>query len=374
MQVAMGEQPPAGVIVAARALRDQDRPDLAAALLEREADLSDLKADLLYLRLLVDLDDHAALQAALQRSIQRLPERAALAPGYVRLLCRQALRACDESWLELLLRKTWKSCKADPQLLAAHRALGRRILVRTRMRASALPRASLISMGMNCMPWDIPSQWGLRGAEDFCALRTPFDSGANKLPLVLETLETDFAAYCTLDVLRSVETGGGHLTPMRKDVRAVWNHHSSGYWICDDFRRLRENMAAKVQAFRHGCRREDAVFVISHVNLDYPARPLDFLDRLNGGLERFTGSPRNRLVFINEYAAAAATTWVDDQTLILDRPFPRADYVWYDEATTDSAEGLQYEQELAEAIMAALSLWGLTSVGEAAPAPLAVPA
>ncbi len=303
-----------------------------------------------------------------------MPDRAQLPPAYVKLLCRQALTACDDVWLEQLARKAWKTCKADPELRTAHRALGRRLLIRTQMRASAPPRASLISLGMNCMPWDIPSRWGLRGPEDFCDLRTPFDSGAHRLPLVIEALEDDFATYCSPEVLRSVETGGGHLAPMRKDVRAVWNHHSGGYWISDGFRRLRESVADKIEAFRKGCRRADAVFMISHVNLGYPARPLDFLDRLNEGLKRFTGDARNRLVFINEYAEATATRWADDWTVILDRPFPHPDYVWYDEATTDSAVGLQYEQEIVAGMMAALSRWGLISAGAPAEAPLSVPA
>jgi hypothetical protein len=297
-----------------------------------------------------------------------------LPPAYVRLLCRQALAACDESWLERLLQKTWKSAKSDSELGVIHRALTQRVGLRNRLKSKVVCRASLISLGLNCLSWDVASRWGLRPPEDFWAVRSPFDSGAKQLSVVVDALENEFATYCTPEGLKAVETQGSHLAPMRKDVRAVWNHHLGSYWISDDFRRLRENMEAKAQTFREACRREDAVFLLSRLTIDFPTRPLDFLDRLNQGLERFTGRPRNRVIFLKEYSDTTATTWVDDWTVVLSRPFPSASYVWYDDATVDSDEGLAYEHGLVSEIMAVLSRWGLTSAGQAAEGPLAVPA
>lgn len=368
---ATGEEPPRSVIAAARALRGQARPDLAATLLAREADLSDPEADRLYLSLLVDLDDRRALQTALQRSIERLPDRARLPTPYLKLLCRQAQKACAAPWIERLAQRSWKSSKTDPGLTIVLQAMSRRLMLRSRMRERAVPQASLISLGLNCLPLNVPSQWGLRRPDDYWALRSPFDSGAHRLPLVMEALESDFAAYCPPETLIQVETEGGHMAPMRKDVRAVWNHHIGAYWIADDFRRLREEMADKVQAFREGCRRDDVAFVVGRVPIDYPARPLGFLERLNRGLERFTGAARNRLIFVNEYAAAASTQWVDDWTLVLSRPFPSESYVWYAEETMDSPDGLAYEHDLAMGMLAGLSRWGLTGGPEVAAPPLA---
>ncbi len=363
---------PDNLYEAARALGERGRPDLGVALLDREGDLTIAKADLLYLDLVLQLDDHAALQAALHRSIERLPERSTLPPAYVRLLCQHAQHACDEPRLERLLQKTWKSCKADPELMAVHRAFRRRLQLRNLMRERAVPEASLISLGLNCMPWDVPSRWGLRRPGDFVTLRSPFDNGVNKFPLVLEALQDDFARYCGVDDLQAVESQDGHLTPLRKDVRAVWNHHTGRYWVSDDFQRLRQTMAAKAQMFREGCRRDDAVFLVSRLNLDHPDRGMELVGRLNRGLERFTGRAHNRLMFLGEYVEATATRWLDDWTVVIDRPLPHGSYVWYVGAAVDSDEGLAHEQGIADEIAASLSRWGLTRSGEQPPALLAV--
>ncbi len=368
----MGESAHVSAINSARAFRAEGRPDLAAAVLERDADLANAKADLMYLRALVDLDDRAPLQAALIGSVDRIVDQARLPADYLQLLLRQTQRAClSEDWLERLLRKSWKSAKSMPEIMIAHRAASRRLLLRRRMRARATPKASLISLGLNCMPWNVPNQWGLRRAEDFVALHGPFDHGAHKLALLLSALETDFATYCAPENLTSVETQGGHVTPMRKDVMAVWNHNLGSYWIADDFLRLRQSLTARAETFRTACRRQDVVFIMGRAPIDYPARPPEFLDRLNLALQRFTGQARNRLVILDEYAQSAACEWIDEWTLVLNCPYPKSNYVWYEDETADTAEGLEYEHGWAMQVMHALIRWGLTSPGEAFPAPVA---
>lgn len=360
------------VVKSAKALRDEGRPDLAADLLSREADLASAKADFLYLSLLIALDDNAPLQAALVRSLERLPPQALIPAPYLKLLFRHAERCClPDARLELVLPKGWRSAKRDPELAGVLRAASRRLTLRRRLRSWCASRASLVSLGLNCMPWSVPNHWGLRRIEDFADLHGPFDHGANKLQLVMRALESDFMDYCTEEAISSVETNGGHLTPIRKDVGAVWNHHLGAYWVSDNFQHLRQTMARQAQNFREACRRDDVVFIMGKAPIDYPARPLGFLQRLNHALEGHTGHAHNRIILLNEYAQSAASRWADDWTLVVNCPYPQASYLWYEEETADTPEGMEYERGWIAQVLAGLMRWGLAERGDAQSAPLA---
>lgn len=361
-------------IVSARFLRNEGRPDLAAALLEREGELAHIKTAFMYLRLRVYLEDCAALQAAIQRLIDCLPEQAIIPADYLKPLCIHAQYAClDETWLERLAAKSWKTAKQDPSVNLALSAMNRRLDVRRRMAAEGAPAASLITLGLNCMPWNVPCRWGLRRQADFIDLLTPFAQVAHTLALMISMLRDDFKDYCAEETLTWVTTKGGHQTPLRRDAQASWNHNLGSYWVEDGFARLRQMMAVQIANFRAACRRDNAVFIMTKALSDFPARPpLEFLETLNQALERHTGQRRNRLVLLNKQAETASQHWVDDWTLIVNCPFPSASYVWYDDEAADTDEGFAYEQSHITAIMHALSHWGLTTAARAPSAALSV--
>jgi len=372
----MGSAAPVNAIGSARLLRNEGRPDLAAALLEREGELANIKTAFMYLRLRVYLEDSAALQAAIQRLIECLPDQALISVDYLKLLCSHAQRAClDETWLERLAAKSWKTAKQDPSVRLAGIAMNRRLDVRRRMAAEGAPAASLITLGLNCMPWNVPCRWGLRRQADFIDLLTPFAHGSNTIALVISALRDDFKDYCAEESLTWVTTKGGHQTPLRRDAQAFWNHNLGAYWVEDGFARLRQLMAVKIGNFRAACRREDAVFIMGKAIVDFPARPpVEFLETLNQALEPHTGQKRNRLILLNKQAETASQHWVDDWTFIVNCPFPDASYVWFDDDTADTSEGLAFEQSYITAIMHALSGWGLTTAAPASSAALSVPA
>ena len=358
--VAAGKGDGISAMRAARAFRDQGRLDLAATTLSQGGDyLLSPKIDAFYLQLLCDMDDNRGLQQALRASIERLPESAASAhAAYLAMLCRQAGLACLEpASVELLLNKIQRAAIKSRPLRAFRDALRRRLEFGRSVRESLEGHASLISLGLNCMPWTLANRWGLRDAEEFSSLFTPFAYGVHKMKSVVRALQSDFEDYVPAEKLKAVETKGGHLTPMRTDGLAFWNHNLGPYWVDDGFARFREGMAVKIEGFRAACRAEDAVFMISKAPIDYPAQPLSLVEDLNQALERFTGRANNRLLFWNEYAETAGRHVVDPWTHVLNCPYPSADYVWYD--TADSAEALAYESGCAQAIVDSLRDWGL---------------
>lgn len=365
----------------AKTFQRDGRPDRALEVLLEHCDPSEPNVGVMRLKLLAELEDNRGLQSAVRAAIERLPEspgalwEGADAEDYLVLLCQDAASSCLEGpWLRTLLRKTREAAGRLEKLGAAWAALSRREAFGRSVAERLCGRATLISLGLNCMPWSLVNSWGLRTAEEFESLFTPFAFGFHKLKTVRTALATDFANYCDPEKVIAVETPGGHMTPMRVDLPVVWNHNLGAYWIGERFARLRESVEFKVQNFRRACRAEDAVFLISKAPIRFPQEPISFLDDLNAQLEAFTGRPRNRLILWNEFAESPGRYDVDDITVVLNHPYPNADFIWYDHAAGAVDEALDYEQGCAEGLVECLEAWGLLRPRRAHPsdaAPLA---
>ncbi len=303
----------------------------------------------------------------MRASIARLPDSAPAAEAaQLATLCGHAGIVCLEpASIEWLLNKTEQAAARSRPLRLVRDGLRRRLEFRRAVSDGLEGHATLISLGLNCMPWTLANRWGLRSPEEFATLFTPFAHGVHKMRSVVHALQTDFEDYAPAGKLKSVESKGGRQTPMQADGQVYWNHNLGSYWIDDDFARLREGVAQKIDGFRTACRAEDAVFMISKAPIDYPARPLSFLDDLNKALEPFTGRTKNRVLLSTEYAQTAGRHTVDAWTQVLNCPYPSADYVWYE--MSDGEETLAYDASCAQAIVDSLKEWGLLRArGEAA--------
>ena len=360
-------------VVGARSAKLEQRIDLAKSArwngrldeaVRRLTDLgepADASVDTLYIQWLAELERHEELQAALRRSIERLdPGRAGEDSDYLKLLFGHAELSCLEpERIDALLAKTEAAAREDTALSTWRRAVQQRQEVKAANRAGLEGHATLVSIGLNCMPWSLPNRWGLRSPEEFISLFTPFSYGVHKMKGLLRAVRSDFEEYCRPDQLTTVETEGGHLMPMHTDHTAMWNHNLGLYWTKNEFAKLRANMAHKAENFRRACRKEDVVFLLGKSAISYPQEPIGFLEKLNAGLERLTGRPNNRVILSSEFADAQARWKVDEWTTVLDCPYPSASYVWYDDEAGTSDEGLAYEQGLAGAILDCLRDWGL---------------
>ena len=367
-----------GAMRAVRRFRARDQLDLAATALERSVDLSSRKYDGYYLQVLVELDDNQRMQQGLRRSITRLPAVAPDSdPDYLTTLCRHAGLSCLEpSAIEMFLVKTERAARKPGPLRTARDAMRRRHQFACALNEDWKGRGTLISLGLNCMPWTLANRWGLRSPEEFCSLFTPFAYGVHKFKGVARALQTDFEDYCQPESMATVETKNGHLTAMRRDGSAIWNHNLGPYWLDDGFARLRGALSEKAANFRAACLRDDAVFIMSKAPIAYPDEPVTIIETLNEALQPFTGRANNRVLFWNEHAETAGRYKVDPWTHVLNCPYPTGGYIWYHDETADGPEALAYEAGCAQAIVDSLEDWGLMRRrGEdAAPAPVAAAA
>lgn len=326
-------------------------------------DPDDWEAGLLHFKLLFELQRFGELQDAVREAVIRA---AAIGPEagseYLVFLVRFAQRVClVNRRLEKFVEDIEGAVRSHRDALQAWRALGARLRFRQHVAAHYTGQASINSIGLNCLPWHLPALWGFRNATGFRDQFHSFSLAGHRLEGVIDAIETDFASYCVPETIRVVETANGHKLPMRKDRGAMWNHNRSDYWTADECAALRLDAVRKAEKFRKACREPDAVFLLSRVEHEFPGEKLDFLPALNAALERHTGSPRNRILISNQTAEGrvAKLYKVDDHTAFFYCPYPRADYVWHDDALEESREGLTYERQYAGLMLAGLVHLGL---------------
>lgn len=322
-------------------------------------------------KLLHEIQSVTTLQSELLRAIEAVPTL----PDYVEseyfeVLIRQSQRVgLDDSALTKLCDVTKRRVRSMPKAFVAWQALNHRLRFRERVVGRYGDVPHIVSLGLNCLPWHVPTMWGLRSAARVVDEFNPFSLAGHTLPGLIKALETDFEDYCSPTQIRTIETPNGHKLPLRKDRGAFWNHNRNTYWVKDETAHLRSDIAKKVAAFRRICQKDNLVFLLAKCDYLYPQEPLDFLTELNNALSRFTGTDRNRIVVTNQmaYDQRARVIPVDTHTQFIYAPYPREDYVWHVDETADSKEGLTYERQYVLALLSAMERLGAIS-RSAAPA------
>lgn len=348
------------LIKAALKARGAGELDAAARILADEANRGDPNVDALYLRLLAEMERPKDLNAALHASIDGVTQgRMILDPAYLRYLLYQSEASClAPETIARLLATMKTAAAASPDLEGALQAGVRRQRFRRLLSERLTGAPTLISLGLNCMPWSLLNRWGMRSEQDFERLATPFSLGVHKLKAVLRALNSDFLDYFCLPAVRTVESEKGHHIALRTDLTVMWNHNRGQYWLANEFAALRANLDVKIGNFRRACRSENAVFLMGKSPTNYPTRPVEFLPGVNEALERHTGRAQNRLIIFNEFADTAAIHQLDAFSVVVNCPYPASAYVWFDVDTVDTPEGLDYEHDCVAAATRVLIDWG----------------
>jgi hypothetical protein len=306
-------------------------------------------AGLFYMRTLAEIGDHAALQTEARRALNLLTSASLKSENaeYLTALLYLAERCCFPGpWIQQALNAMAATARIAPELRTAHRAVLHRQKFRDQLAERYSGWASIISLGLNCLPWHLPGRWGLRKPRDFVSLFNPFSLAGHSAQGVIDALQDDFQSYCSADQMRAVSSQRGHEFALRKDRGAFWNHNRGTYWLRNDMAALRESLADKAERFRAAVKRRNAVFLMATCPVEYPQEPLDFLPRLNAALARFTGTERNRIIISNQTARRAEPGLhrVDDQTFFFYCPYPTKEYVWHDDDEADTKVGLTFER------------------------------
>lgn len=335
-------------------------------------DPTDPAAGLIYLRVLFEYQDYATLQQETRRALAALTPRTARDAGaeYLGTVLHFAERCClPFQDIDAALDRIGGAVRKDADLLDGWRAVRRRQRHRRTLAERYRGVPSIVSLGLNCLPWHLPGRWGLRRESDFGSLFVPFSLAGHTAAGVITALEGDFGDYCAPDTVRAITSQRGHEFVMRKDRSAFWNHNRGAYWLKDEMAALRADIARKAANFRAACQRADVVFLLATCPIEYPEEPLDFLPRLQAALARFTGTEGNRLLITNQTARRAAPSYhrVNETTTFAYCSYPRKEYVWHDDAAADASDGLAFERSYVSLLLRALLAWDVMQRIEGVP-------
>lgn len=348
----------------ARELRASSRLREAVAVLARDGDFTDERLDSVLLWVLRISERNDELQAALMASIER---------------CLNGLRIVSESYAAQLIRFSQFACvgstptdkllRAMKSLTEIHPGLEIPLAAARRRARQQLQRSdiTLVSLGLNCVPWLILNRWGFRSPSAFVHEFNPFSMAIHTVEGVVEALATDFSTYFSNDEVFPIRSTNGHPMMARKDRSAVWNHNAEEYWLRDDCLELRNNLAGKIANFRSSCRQEIPVFVLADYPTQYPADAFQFLAPLKAALRQYTGHDADYLILTSHRRVPdkGILHCVDETTFFFRCPQPNQKYVWWEPDCVDSPSGLAYEEEYMSLIRSCLERWNLLAAGQA---------
>ncbi len=333
----------------------------ARALLESGDLAADEDAAMEYIKLLHDMEDNRGQQVALTDLMGALPGQRIPSDGYLASLLDHGERCCLpfsvlEQVFDLITVRDRRALRLE--------STARAVMRRHKHRAASSPLAagvSVVSLGTNCLSWNLPNRWGLRRPTQFVENFGPFCLALHRIEGVVNAVTTDFADYAAADELMVAKSARGHAIPLRKDRTALWNHNRGPFWLEDDCRNLQVGMGVKIDNFRRACREEGAVFALGNCGIDYPTEELTFLEPLQEGLRAITGQKNNRIIITNPRGTPRSRYifHIDEHTSFFYCPMPDSNYIYFNRKHFNSARGFAFERRYAKLMVACLRRWNL---------------
>lgn len=350
-----------GPIAEAKALSHSGDYLAARSVLEAMDLDVDANAAVTHLSVLYHLDELDVVQSALARMVEGVLASRAASDAYLCYLIDKAEQSClPTKTIGDLINLVGAREELSGDLTLAFTAAQRRQSFRV-SQAPRAARSTLISLGLNCLPWTLLNRWGLRGPQQFSADYNPFCQASHKMAGLTEALLNNFRSYIGPDEIALVKSAFGRELAMRRDRSVVWNHNKSSYWLNDDFKNLRTNLEAKIGNFRRTCIAENAVFLISNCPDDYPRHDFVFLKNLQEGLRIVTGKENNRIILIKQRGGRKPDqiAQIDPHTLYFYCPYPDGNYKWWNNSTANDEVGIGYEERFLGLLFNCLEIWGL---------------
>ena len=224
-----------------------------------------------------------------------------------------------------------------------------------RMRAAAAIQLAMkqnemdcISIGENCLPWMLLNRWGFRAHPTHPRADSIFNlaqTSTNGCTSILEDAGGSLMAPNDLKV--SLNSNGAPL-PINQRCQIAFNHEQGRSWVKDDFTKLRERYAPRVDNFASTLDGPQRLYV------HYTEVPGD-ISRLLDAICSINKNDAFRVLVIDatgEDRLSAASGF--EAADYLHAPLPRPDHVWFRPDDLDSLDGVAFEWRIAEAALQSL--------------------
>jgi hypothetical protein len=214
----------------------------------------------------------------------------------------------------------------------------------------------LISIGQNCLPYQLAGRWGLIAPRAEAAALTPFDLGGFGNDSVADAIATDFAAFERRENFDVTKAWGGGKMFIHRPSGVGFFHERGTYWVTPDRARFHTRLALMLTNWQLAKRAAKKLYVFCYCG----AGDLELLVRT--AAENLLGPSAHLLVIdvLQQRHECPADPFVTYRHL----PYPR-DYDWTSVYQQCSAAGLQFERSVIEAIG-----WAMVGLDPAAQAAL----
>ncbi len=220
-----------------------------------------------------------------------------------------------------------------------------RLRVEATRKNQALIKASgvrLISLGQNCLPFQLPRRWGLNTPPHDFETLCPFDQGAFHANSVVDAIATDFAAYDDRDAYGPAYN---HITrgyTLRHIPSAVPFYHWRGpYWLDNGRRRFFAHWETMVENWRRLHKRGRRLFVFSLVGAGDLKRLIDVAEK-----QLLDSQSHLLIIDVQKHRTECP---VHERVTYLYAPYPD-DYDWISVPHQNTVGGIRFESQIANAI------------------------
>jgi hypothetical protein len=259
-------------------------------------------------------------------------------------LARLMEQARPEAWGRL-------PAEAGPQLRA------RTLMARENAALVAKAGAAVISIGQNCLPYQLAGRWGFVSPLADPAELTPFDLGGFTNDSAADAIETEFAAFeDRANFVVSKAWGGGKMY-LHRPSQVGFFHERGTHWVTPDGGRFFSRLALMIANWKLRLRAKKRLFVFCYCGAGR-------LDRLVQAAAATLLGPGAHLLIIDVLGTGQLSVR-HPQVTYLRRPYP-AQYDWTSVFEQSGARGFEFELGIAEAISQCL---GRLDEDVAAPAP-----
>lgn len=213
-------------------------------------------------------------------------------------------------------------------------------------RSALVAKVACVSIGENCLPWQIGNRWGFRTKDGAVAQDSPFNLAQTSTQGVADLLRAGLDPLMASERLVYRPSNAGRPMPLNPAFRFCFNHEIGDFFVERDYAELKRRYLPKIEKLAAHLRDRPAVFV-HYVETRSALAPL--VEAFEGAV----GHPHRRLVIVDVGGGDGLAGGEGVHYLRLE--LPRPDYVWWQPAHWDSVEGDAFERQIAGEIERAMT-------------------
>lgn len=201
---------------------------------------------------------------------------------------------------------------------------------------------NLLSLGENCLPWQLGQRWGLRSATTMLNLQGPFNLAQTGTNGVTRLLRDGLEGLVDSRLLTTVPQAIGAPRPVNATYNFNFNHEAGPTFTSDDYKGLKSRYLKRIADFKRAARTKPSVYL-------HYTEGFGDLNQLYEAVEQFTNS-RFHIIIFDAWGGTRDKIQKSKNMSYYKTALPRPDYLWFRPDDYDSLEGCEFEARIASLI------------------------